>query len=57
MIHILKITGRNCRKKDDIKDGIKKLTDASTQMSDGLNKLSENNETLQKGANQIFRHT
>ena len=44
-------------KKDDIKDGIKKLTDASTQMSDGLNKLSENNETLQKGANQIFRHT
>ena len=42
-------------KKDDIKDGIKKLTDASTQMSDGLNKLSENNETLQKGANQIFQ--
>ena len=42
-------------KKDDIKDGIKKLTDASTQMSDGLNKLSENNETLQKGADQIFQ--
>ena len=41
-------------KKDDIKDGIKKLTDASTQMSDGLNKLSQNNETLQKGADQIF---
>lgn len=43
------------RKKDDIKDGIKKLTDASTKMSEGLNKLSENNETLQKGADQIFQ--
>ena len=42
-------------KKDDIKDGIKKLADASTQMSDGLNKLSKNNETLQKGADQIFQ--
>ncbi|WP_410076304.1 ABC transporter permease, partial [Anaerostipes sp.] len=42
-------------KKDDIKDGIRKLTDASTQMSDGLKKLSENNETLQKGADQIFQ--
>ena len=41
-------------KKDDIKDGIKKLTDASTQMSDGLNKLSENNETLQKGCQSDF---
>ena len=39
--------GETAGKKDDIKDGIKKLTDASTQMSDGLNKLSENNETLQ----------
>ena len=42
-------------KKDDIKNGIRKLTDASTQMSDGLKKLSENNETLQKGADQIFQ--
>ena len=40
--------------KDDIKEGITKLANASTQMANGLSKLSENNETLQKGANQIF---
>ena len=44
-------------KKDDIKDGIKKLTDASTQMSGGLNKLSENNETLQKGNYENFNRS
>lgn len=41
-------------KKDDIKQGITKLTNASNQMADGLGKLSKNNATIQKGANQIF---